>query len=120
MWSHQLFENLNADKSPIEVIILHPGTVFSEGSIAALKTLPLSSLIIALVKPFFLSPSKSAYLTAFAAGSPLIREQPDKYHGAYLKPKMILANPSALALNKEKQIELSNFTEMFLVELGVW
>jgi len=82
--------------------------------------LPLSWLISALVKPFFLSPTKSAYLTAFAAGSSLIREQPDKYHGAYLKPKMALAKPSPLALNKEKQMELSNFTEKFLLELGVW
>ncbi|KAF8590027.1 NAD-P-binding protein [Ramaria rubella] len=119
MWSNKLVKLMDAEKCPIEIVILHPGTLFSEGSITALKSLPLSSPIVAIARLFFLQPTKAAHLTSFAAASLEIRENPEKFHGSYLKPKVTLAKSSPTALNDEKQLELWNFTERLLLELGI-
>jgi hypothetical protein len=74
--------------------------------------LPIARLV-------FQQPSKAAYLPCFAAASPLVREHASTWHGAYLKPHMKIAKASPLAMNEQKQVELQDFTERFLTELGV-
>lgn len=65
------------------------------------------------------SSTKGAYTSVFAAASPIVRENPDKYKGAYLEPVAQLGKPYEQALNDGLAKELWETTEEILKEIGV-
>jgi hypothetical protein len=60
-----------------------------------------------------------AYNSTFAAASPIVKEKPELYKGAYLVPVGKIAKPSPQALNEELATELRASTERILRDLKV-
>lgn len=65
------------------------------------------------------SPPKGAYTQVFAAVAPVVREQADKYKGAWLMPPNVISEATKPAENLELAAELWETTERLLHEIGV-
>lgn len=131
----ELQKRLDADSVPIIVTSLHPGVVWTgesshgrkslttakfscnlDGAQVYVKTLPLSSLWCALLRIFTIPAENGAYTSLFAAASPAVRVEPEKYKGAYLVPGKI-GKPSANAQNPQLAKDLWESSEKALAEI---
>jgi hypothetical protein len=65
----------------------------------------------------FIAPDAGAYTSTFAAASPIVKEKPELYKGAYLVPVGKIGQPSPQTLNKELAIELRETTEKIVKDL---
>ena len=68
----------------------------------------------------FLSPSEGAYTSVFAAASPTVKTERDKYKGAFLMPPgKLVESPLPELDNPELAEEAWNTVETLLKEWGV-
>ncbi|KAI0777279.1 NAD-P-binding protein, partial [Trametes elegans] len=118
LFAKQLQRKLDGEGAPIIVTSLHPGSVFTEGVQAdPTLSLPIIKPITTIIlRQLFLSPSEGAYNSLFAAASPIVKAEKEKYKGAYLRPPAgtIVSPPAPQAESKELAEELWNTTEAIL------
>ncbi|KAI0372109.1 NAD-P-binding protein [Pilatotrama ljubarskyi] len=117
LYAKQLQKKLDFEAIPITVMSLHPGAVNTEGfrKDPITKTPILGPILLFVLGKIFLTPTEGAYASAFAAASPLVKAERDKYKGAYLVPPGKIAKPPApQAESKELAEELWSTTEAVL------
>ncbi|OSD08182.1 NAD-P-binding protein [Trametes coccinea BRFM310] len=107
---------------PITALSIDPGSVNTEGVYKdpSLR-MPIIGPIFKLLFPrIFLTPTVGAYPSVFAAASPVVKEEKDKYKGACIVPPCKLAVPPCPhAENKELAEELWNTTETILKKFAL-
>lgn len=113
LFTQSLTRQLAATK--IICVSLHPGLVNT--SLAAKS--PYPRLIGALLWLFATDPAQGAYTSCFAAASPLVRAEPEKYKGAYLEPVGKIGAASANSQRVDLQDELWATTERYLEGPGL-
>ncbi|KAG9046982.1 hypothetical protein FS837_003272 [Tulasnella sp. UAMH 9824] len=101
LFTRELQSRLDAERVPITCISIHPGVVSTEGPRNAVKTGIFAYLIKLFLATFGLTPLQGAYTTLFAATSPKIKAEPEKYRGSYVQPFNRLAEVSAYAKDKQ-------------------
>jgi hypothetical protein len=113
----ELQKRLDAENTPIIAISIDPGDVdtYSE------KVTGRYSLVVkAYMGVVFKSWDKGAYNSVIAAASPVVRQHPEKYKGAYLEgANGKISEPSQLAQDPELAAELWKTTEDFLKSIGL-
>jgi hypothetical protein len=72
-----------------------------------------------LAYPFTVHPDAGAYTSAFAAASPDIVENPDKFKGAYLVPVGNVRKPTVTGNSEELAKELWAGIETFLADKSI-
>ncbi|KAI8986748.1 NAD-P-binding protein [Trametes punicea] len=113
----QLQGKFDSDGAPITVLSVYPGTVYTEGVLKdPFARMPiLGALFRFYVRHFFDSPSDGAYSTVFAAASPVVKAEREKYKGAFLGPRsQIVTPPLPQAESKDLAKELWETTEAIL------
>ena len=65
------------------------------------------------------TPEVGAYTSCFAAASPLIRQNPEKYKGAYLFPVGVFTEQGANAKKADLALDLWETTESILKALSI-
>lgn len=68
---------------------------------------------------FFTTPTNGAYNSVFAASAPVVRANPEKYKGAYLRPIGVISTPGKDGVKTDLAKELWRTTEELLKEIGV-
>ena len=126
LWKRELVRRLSLSTedggSNIIVVSLYPGGVYTEG---LQSTFPgifpgiLQKLVAVFIKYTSLSPAEGAYNSTFAAASPLVRQEKEKYNGAYLVPGQKIAKLTGLALDDQLAKDLWELQERILKEEGV-
>jgi len=117
LYACELQRKFNAQGSPITVVSLDPGAVNTFSRKPQLKR--ISWLVDILVYPFFVHPDVGAYNSAFAAASPDIVQNLDKFKGEYLVPVGIVRKPSVAGNSEELAKELWAAIETFLADKGI-
>ena len=74
--------------------------------------------MISLVKLAFLKPEQGAYCSVFAAASPAVKAERDKYKGAFLWPPGKIG-PAPPAEDEQRVQDLWDSTEVILKEWDV-
>ncbi|THH27682.1 hypothetical protein EUX98_g6503 [Antrodiella citrinella] len=117
----ELQKRLNEQNIPIICVSLHPGTVNTEGNLkfAQRQGWFLRSLFTFISHNFTSSPAQGAYTQVFAAVAPVVREQAEKYKGAFLMPPATLTKLSAASENMEIAKEVWDTTETLLKDIGI-
>ncbi|KAH9941219.1 NAD(P)-binding protein [Epithele typhae] len=120
LWAKELQRKLDAEASPIPVVTVHPGPVMTEGveNYPAIPIAFLRSLVLFLARPLFSTASVGAYPSVFAAASPVVKAQSDKYKGAYLRPPCTIG-PMELAEDEQRAKDLWSITERMLKQWDV-
>jgi len=114
LFTRELQKRLDASKSAITCISVHPGGV---NTFASRTPYPfLASVVMGL---FFSVPETGAYTSCFAAASPLVRRNPEKYRGAYLVPVGVITEPGDNAKRDDLALDLWETTEKILKEIGI-
>ncbi|KAJ7459916.1 NAD(P)-binding protein [Mycena latifolia] len=113
LWTTELQRRLDGDEHNILVMSVHPGSVNTFA-----HYFPLSRLFNFLFGTFMNSPDDGAATSLFAAASPLVRADPDKYRGQYMLPVGTLTGSTATR-DAEMAGKLWSNTESFLQSLGV-
>lgn len=115
-YTTELQRRLSAKSIPITCISLQPGSVDTGW---AWRT-PYPRVAAVVFKLFFIKPDQGAYTSCFAAASPLVKADPDKYKGQYIRPvgRIVAKNPNADKVNLAE--ELWETTERFLEGLGLY
>ncbi|KAI0646449.1 NAD-P-binding protein [Trametes meyenii] len=114
LYAKQLQSKLDVKGVPITVLSLHPGAVNTEGfrKDPTMKTPIIGPIVSFILGKLFLSPTAGAYASAFAAASPIVKAEREKYKGTYLVPPGRIDTPPApQAESKELAEELWNTTE---------
>jgi len=120
LWSNALVRHISSERdNKIIVMISHPGAVFSDGTKQALRTLYLSSLWIYIASYLMDPPDIAAHSTVFAAAASEVKDHPDKYHGAYIKPPNVIGEQSGVALDLVRQDQVWGFLSEFLGKIGM-
>ncbi|KAF9486147.1 NAD(P)-binding protein [Pholiota conissans] len=104
-WQRRVAEN------NITCLVVHPGAVNTFAD-----RLPLRFLLNPIVNLFFVSPDVGAYNSCFAAASPLVKAEPEKYRGAYLVPTGKVKLEGENARNEALQEEIWESTVRILGE----
>ncbi|KAF9057110.1 hypothetical protein BJ165DRAFT_1397449 [Panaeolus papilionaceus] len=112
LFSNSLQRNISPN---IVCISLHPGLVHT--SIA--NHLRFARLLNFLLWIFAKTPENGCYTTLFAAASPKVKAEPEKYKARYLVPDGVIQAPNPNALKLELQDELWETTERYLVDIGI-
>ncbi|OCH93974.1 NAD-P-binding protein [Obba rivulosa] len=117
----ELQKRLDAENTPIIALSLHPGGVNTDGAQKSVENanIVVRGLFAALKGVIFRSASEGAYTSVFAAASPAVRAEPEKYKGAYLVPVAQVGQPSADARDPALAAELWATTEKVLADLGI-
>ncbi|KAI0293634.1 NAD-P-binding protein [Multifurca ochricompacta] len=89
LWVPELQRRLDAEGSSITVMTVHPGTV-STDALRQYSPWWLNAFITLTCIP----PHKGSWTTLFAATSPLVLAEREKYKGAYLEPFGKIIKPS--------------------------
>lgn len=105
---------MDEEKIPITCIAVHPGVVATAGSVQFAHSLPLGSVWAKMLPYLFLSPLEGAMTSAFAAASVAVRDDREKYKGAYLVPFGSLEEPSESVLSERLARELWETNENIL------
>lgn len=103
----------DADGRSILVMSVHPGTVNTYA-----HYLPFSRLFDFLFSKFMTPPDDGAATSLFAAASPLVRADPQKYRGQFMLPVGTVTNSTATR-DTEMAGKLWRNTESFLESLEV-
>ncbi|TFK39290.1 hypothetical protein BDQ12DRAFT_722666 [Crucibulum laeve] len=114
LFARELQRQLSSSPSTSRIlsIPIHPGSV---NTFASRTPIPLlASLVMGI---FFLTPEEGAYTSCFAAASPKLREEPDKWAGVYLEPVGKRGKISQNAKRDELARELWETTEMILKDV---
>ncbi|KAG7446796.1 uncharacterized protein BT62DRAFT_893644, partial [Guyanagaster necrorhizus] len=92
IYTTELQRRLSTKSIPITCISLHPGSVDTGWAWRA----PYPRLATIVFKIFFIGPDQGAYTSCFAAASPLVKADPDKYKGQYIRPvgRIVAKNPN--------------------------
>ncbi|PPR08291.1 hypothetical protein CVT24_002449 [Panaeolus cyanescens] len=112
-----LFNNtLQRRVSPnIVCISLHPGLVHT--SLADKVKYPrLANFALSIVAK---TPEEGCYTTLFAAASPKVKAEPEKYKATYLTPVGVIDKANPNALKHDLQDELWATTEKYLQDIGL-
>lgn len=96
---------------------VHPGATYTIGDQA--HRLPLAFLTKHLLKFFMSTSDVGAYTSVFAAASPTVKANPNKYKGQYIVPVGILGKMGKNGLRKDLADDLWGTTEKFLEGLGL-
>ncbi|KAF9486202.1 NAD(P)-binding protein [Pholiota conissans] len=111
--ANTLFANTLARRlssSGIITLSLHPG--FVDTSISTNVSFPrLTKLFMSVVAR---APDEGAWTSCFAAASPIVRKEADKYNGSYLEPPGKITKASDNALDVALQDQLWEVTEKYL------
>ena len=108
--------------APITVLAVHPGCVNTEGSQKdPTNSIPILGPIIRFfLTLYLLHPSEGAYASVFAAASPEVKANREKYMGAYLVPPGRIATPpERRAESAELAQELWDTTELILQKVCI-
>jgi len=121
LFAKQLQRHFDEQKIPILCLSLHPGAINTEGfqGIAQRQGWLIRTSITLLLNYVLRTPDKGAYTHVFASVAPVVREQAEKYKGAYLVPFAKITSPSKPAESEELAKELWETTEALLIEMGV-
>ncbi|KZO91910.1 NAD-P-binding protein [Calocera viscosa TUFC12733] len=113
LFAKELQRRLDAQGIPALSMSLSPGSVSTAGSKRAVGLFyyPLSAL-------FFLTPLQGALTSLFAATSPQVLEDRDKYRGAYLVPYGKLAKVSDKAADAAMAGRLWELSEQAMKEIN--
>ena len=111
---NELQRRLDNSETAMTCVSLHPGPVNTFASRTPFPT--LAAIIMGL---FFVTPEVGAYSSCFAAASPLIRQHPEKYKGAYLLPVGVLAEQGQNAKRDDLAHDLWETTERILKGLSI-
>jgi hypothetical protein len=139
LFTTELQRRFNAEKFPIIAIAVQPGYVLSgmfsyqpcekvrnpinplseppEGNVDLFSSLYFGTLLVWLAKLWFVTSRVGAYTSAFAAASPKVRENEDKYKGKYIVPYGKLEETSKDAMREDLAKELWKTSEDVLVSL---
>ena len=112
----KVFASSHTD-TPITVLAVHPGCVNTEGyQKDPTNSIPILGPIIRFfLTLYLLHPSEGAYASVFAAASPEVKANREKYMGAYLVPPGRIATPpERRAESVELAQELWDTTELIL------
>ncbi|KIK70104.1 hypothetical protein GYMLUDRAFT_994181 [Collybiopsis luxurians FD-317 M1] len=120
LWTRTLQKHLNTASpqppQPILAIALHPGGVdtFSHNWFPSGFWTPLVRLAI-------MAPEQGSHTSVFAAAAKVVREEKDKYEGAYLvdSPVGKITEPSAMAKDDGLADDLWSLTNKVLETLGI-
>ncbi|KZV95489.1 NAD(P)-binding protein [Exidia glandulosa HHB12029] len=121
LWAMGLQKQLDAEGANITCILVHPGSIYSEGADKRVKTLPFGvrHAVRFTLRRAFDTPETGSMTSVFAATAPEVLSKPDVYKGAYLMPIKGKAVPSSVvgqALDKDLAKELSASTERMVAE----
>ncbi|PPQ71951.1 hypothetical protein CVT24_007916 [Panaeolus cyanescens] len=95
-------------------ISLHPGIVYTP-----IVRYDHDRIINLALWLFGTTAEKGSYTTLFAAASPKVKTEPEKYKGADLNPVGVLYDPNPHALRHDLQDELWTTTEQYLASIGL-
>jgi len=116
LWTSELQRRLDAEGVPIIALSLNPGAVDTFAHRLPIYLYPFK-IIMHL---FFSTWERGAYTSVHAAASPTIREQAEKYKGAFIENEYgVVAEPSENARDPEIAAELWKTTEEFLGSVGL-
>lgn len=76
--------------------------------------MPYPQLSAIFFRWFFYGTDEGSYTSCFAAASPLVKQDPDKYRGKYLEPFGVITETGENAKRVELGEELWETTERFL------
>lgn len=96
---------------------VHPGGTYTFEDQA--HRLPLAFLTKHLLRLFMSTSDVGAYTQVFAAASPAVKANPEKYKGQYMVPVGILGKTGKNGLRKDLADDLWETTERFLGGLGL-
>ncbi|KAF8067665.1 NAD-P-binding protein [Lyophyllum atratum] len=114
LWTRELQKHIDRSGATITCLAVNPGTV---NTFASRMPFPIiAGILFAL---FFEVPEVGAYTPCFAAASPEIRSNPEKFKGAFLEPVGLIAEPSENARNDRLARELWETTESILRDAGI-
>jgi len=119
LWMNQLHRKLEKENTGITVMMVHPGSILSDGAKNSINTIPGSFIWMKLAGLWLKPATFGAQTSSFAAGSPIVHKEREKYHGAFIVPGNEPAKQTSFALDEGKQQELWDFTEKLLKELNV-
>ncbi|KZS97413.1 NAD-binding protein [Sistotremastrum niveocremeum HHB9708] len=116
----ELQRRLTAENVPIICISLHPGSVSTPGVIeGAKKVFPFPTLVERFISLFFMTPAAGGVTPAFAAAAPIVRQNANKYKGAYLEPYGRFGAKRKEVQSEELGKELWNTTEKIVAEMAI-
>lgn len=114
LWMRELQRRLNAMGAAITCMPINPGSV---NTFAARMPFPwVAAVLFAL---FFAIPEVGAYTSCFATAASEVRDNPEKFKGAFLEPVGIVTPPSEVARRDELAEELWETTERILEDLRI-
>ncbi|KAH8097019.1 NAD-P-binding protein [Cristinia sonorae] len=121
LFTRQLQSDFDAKNVPIITLSLHPGTINTEGNknIINRQNWFLRPILAFISNIFLPDANNGAYTQVFAAVSPIVRQQADKYKGAFLMPPAVISKTNKPGESKELAKELWETTETLLKELEV-
>lgn len=112
LFVNELQSRLEAERSGIIALSLHPGAVATDGAMGVVSGIPIvgrfANLIIGL---FFAHPDEGALTSMFAATNPIVRAEPDKYKGKYLTAVDKVTPSSELSQDQELARRLWELSE---------
>ncbi|TDL29008.1 NAD-P-binding protein [Rickenella mellea] len=119
LWTDELQRRIDVDKVPIICLTLHPGGVFTEGNISAVKKYPASRITLYLTSLVLYTPTQGAYTVTFAAASSKVRTEATIYKGAFLMPMGKMGKKTKMAEDAELGKELWTTSESLSQEIGL-
>ncbi|KAI1798062.1 NAD(P)-binding protein [Ganoderma leucocontextum] len=121
--ARKLQEMLNAEGTPIPIISLHPGVVWTEGlsNLSGFNWPIIGPLSTAIVSRMFLTPAVGAHPSVVAAASSAVKAEREKYKNGFLwSPAGTLGDPPTPQCNDEKLAdELWATTEALLKQWDI-
>ncbi|QRV98478.1 oxidoreductase family protein [Ceratobasidium sp. AG-Ba] len=111
----ELQRRLNAEGSNIITLSLDPGAVATNGAHTVVSRIPvIGGFHNLIIGSFFITPDNGALTSLFAATSPAVRANPEKFKGKYLTPYDKITTPSKLAQDEELAKRLWDLSEKIL------
>ncbi|EJT98037.1 daunorubicin C-13 ketoreductase [Dacryopinax primogenitus] len=116
LFARELQRRWDAAGIPGISISLHPGVVHTAGAERVARSFG-AGILWPLVTLFIMTPPQGAITQLFAATSPDVRQNVEKYKGQYLVPYGSVATPSAMARREGLAEELWNLSEKVVQEI---
>ncbi|KAF9457627.1 NAD-P-binding protein [Collybia nuda] len=113
LFTEELQRRLDAERVPIIVMALHPGNVNTFAN-----SMPYPRIAWWIMRLLFMDPDVGAFTTAFAAASPVVKED-ERYRGGYLQPIAKLGKALDLENGEDLAKELWNTTESVILNLDI-
>lgn len=89
-------------------------TLLQDAAVDFTNTLPLSFILLKILRLGCVEPLEGAYTSAFAAASPLVDADPGEYKGKYLVPVGRVEKPNANGQNAQLAKDLWDSSEKAL------